>query len=96
MEMLRACSHDSIGFIECNDFSSHSFISVLLFAVTASPTATTVVADIPWNFATSLALCSIVVFDECQRFLLFLKPPKRTFFFGCVMWMTFIASRAKP
>src|SRR5260370_24546100 len=72
----------------------YSFL--LLLAVTAVSTGATLFADHVGCVPTLNALFCVFVLDQVHYFfLLFLKPPKCPFFFGCVMWMTFIASRAK-
>jgi hypothetical protein len=64
--------------------------------VTTGPTATTLFTQDAVQLAALIAL--LVIFEEVSHhfFLFFLNPPKRPFFLGCVMWITRIASFAKP
>jgi len=98
VEMYRSVTDDSVGFVERDNFTMHLLILLLLevATVTAGPTATTLFAEYAVQLAALIAL--FILFAEKRHHFLcfFLKPPKRPFFFGCVMWITRIASFAKP
>jgi len=97
VEMYWTVTDDPVGFVEVDNFSMHLLILLLLVAtVTAGPTATTLFTQDAVQLATLIAL--LVIFEEMSHhfFRFFLNPPKRPFFFGCVMWITRIASFAKP
>jgi len=98
VEMYGTITDDAVCFVEGDNFSLHLLILLLLevATVTAGPTATTLFTQDAVQLATLIAL--LVIFEEMSHhfFRFFLNPPKRPFFLGCVMWITRIASFAKP
>jgi len=96
--MYGTVTDDAVCFVEGDNFSVHLLILLLLevATVTAGPTATTLFTQDAVQFATLIAL--LVIFEEMRHhfFRFRLNPPKWPFFFGCVMWITRIASFAKP
>ena len=80
-----SCVYVTISFI---------LLFLSLLALAASHTESAVVAAFLWGLQKLAALAA-----EKTGFHLrfrFLKPPNFPFFFGCVMWITRIASLAKP
>jgi len=98
VDMNRPITNHSVLFVEGDNFSMHLLILLLLevATVTASPTATTLFTQDAVQLTTLVAL--LVILEEMSHhfFRFFLNPPKRPFFRGCVMWITRIASFAKP
>jgi hypothetical protein len=98
VDMNGTVTNDAVCFVEGDNFTLHLLLSFFLevATVTAGPTATTLFTQDAVQLAALVAL--LVIFEEVSHHFLcrFRNPPKRPFFFGCVMWMTRIASLAKP
>ena len=95
VDMNGPITNDSVILVDCDNFTVHlllSFFLVFRATVTTFFAAIAVRTD-QTSFA---ALVANVVHDFSHFLRRFLKPPNLAFFFGCVMWMTRMASFANP